>query len=321
MSDYWAAYPALQNDLNDMRAVLLDAIANRNRFLDEGLREIFAAPGKMLRPAFLILASRFGDPSPGKIARMAAAVEMLHVATLIHDDILDDAGTRRGRPSAHARFGRKEAVLMGDFLFARGFQLVSEYATVENARNISRAVSWICMSEIDQDTGLFRIDRSVRGYLNRIMGKTAILFVLSFHLGARESDCPPGVVSLLRRAGYGIGMGFQIVDDILDLTGSETELGKPVGSDLAVGIFTLPVILALRKDDGVLEARLAERPASGKAVREIIRLVEERGGIRDAAKYAETYTRRAMREIGKLPEGEAKRQLTAVAERLTFRRA
>jgi heptaprenyl diphosphate synthase len=217
-------------------------------------------------------------------------------------------------------------VLAGDTLFASAFSLVADHAESGTARGLARVVARICDGEIGETVERFRVSTSVRGYLRRISGKTALLFSLAFLVGAREGGCAPAVAAALRRLGWCLGMAFQIVDDILDFDAGAPELGKPVASDLRQGVFTLPVVLALRADDGALARALerrryaARRP--GRARRESARvdaLVRARGGLDGARTWARRYTERARREIARLPAGEAREVLAAVTERLLHR--
>jgi heptaprenyl diphosphate synthase len=251
--------------------------------------------------------------------RIAAAVEMLHMATLVHDDIIDGAALRRGIATLHVLKGPRLAVLVGDWLFAACFSLVSDVARMENARSLSQLVARICGSEINQSADRFILHTSVRRYLRRIAGKTAALFALSFYVGAVESECPQPVCDSLRRLGYCLGMGFQIVDDILDFSQAGSQTGKPTGSDLSQGILTLPAILELRNDPGQLAAALEACKRSPRAAARAARIIVERGGIEKARHFAETFTRRALREIDHLPQGDARGTLREVTERLLQR--
>ncbi len=320
MTEYWDNYPSLKRDLQKVSEVILENIKNNNDILETALTDLVKANGKMLRPAFLLLAGGFGKYDKEKLATLAGALEMFHMATLIHDDVIDESAVRRGRPSAHVRFGKKEAILMGDFLFSKTFMLVAQYATMETAKMLSQAVSRICTSEIAQNTELFNTAITPRKYLHRIMGKTALLFSLSCFIGASESKCKPQVTQLLRRIGYNIGMAFQIIDDILDYTSDEKSLGKPVGSDLLQGNYTLPLICALGRDGGRLKKVLADHPYDPAKIAQIISLIKENGGIEAARVYAESYTARALREISLLNDCESKIHIERLTKEMLSRR-
>jgi heptaprenyl diphosphate synthase len=226
---------------------------------------------------------------------------------------------RRGVASLQALRGPRTAVLVGDWLFASCFSLIADLAGDQNGRALSHLVARICGSEISQSADKYVLHTSVRRYLRRIAGKTAALFALAFHVGAVESGCSSALVSVLRRLGYSLGMGFQIIDDILDFTRDDSETGKPTGSDLAQGIFTLPVVLALRSDDGHLAEALSRGSKSRRAVSQATRIVLAGSGIAGARAAAEAYTDRAIRAIEKLPPLPARETLREVTGQLLSR--
>jgi heptaprenyl diphosphate synthase len=319
MRSFWDGHPELSCQLDEVRETILSRAASDDAEVHAAIRQLLESSGKMLRPSFVLLASRFGSPDREKILRIAAAVEMLHMATLVHDDIIDGASLRRGVSTLYAVRGPRTAVLVGDWLFAACVTMIAELTDTKNAPALSRIVARICGSEISQSTDRFLQHRSVRRYLRRIAGKTAALFALSFHVGAHESGCPEVLCAALRRLGYCLGMGFQIIDDILDFERAGGETGKPTGSDLSQGIYTLPVILGLRQDDGRLAAALARHPRRRGPLNRVARLLEAQGGIEEARRRAAHYTEWALREIGRLPPNAAKETLVEVTERLLHR--
>jgi heptaprenyl diphosphate synthase len=322
MASFWERYPRLADGLEEVKRLILSQEIAEDEGIRESVRMLVESNGKMLRPGFVLLASLFGEPDADKMVRLAAAVEILHVATLIHDDIIDESLMRRGVPTLSARFGPRTAVLAGDSLFAACFSLIAEHVGAEDARSLAHLVRRICGSEIDQYRTRSAASVSIRRYLRRIAGKTAALFSVSLFAGARQSGCPDAVSVRLRRAGYCIGMGFQIMDDVLDVEGDAVVTGKPGGRDLAQGVVTLPVVLALRNDpEGRLAAALAKPRRSPRAVRNLARMVGERGGVREAKIAAGRYTDRALREISLLPASEPREILTEVTTRLLSRRS
>jgi heptaprenyl diphosphate synthase len=325
MTDFWKASPALAERLELV-------VAEMDRAIGGGafpLREVVAAAaepsGKLIRPALLLIGSSFGKAAdPARVERLAAAVELLHVATLIHDDIIDDAPLRRGRPSLHSSLGVKEAVLAGDWLFSRCFLLSSDSAEPENARGLARLIAAVCSAEIGQDLDKFRFPTSVRGYFRTIAGKTAALFSLSLHVGATEAKAGHKIAQTLRRAGYGMGMAFQVIDDILDFEAAQDVLRKPVGRDIAEGLCTLPLIYALRADRpgmeeilwrGGIRGELVTAEAAAEAAARAIEL----GGAEKARAAARRFTSRALGEIDRLPPSRARSDLGDLAERLLHR--
>ena len=321
MKRFWEAYPGIAAELDGIRGLILETAAAGDDEVHASIRRLVESNGKMLRPAFVLLASRFGAAESGRMARLGAAIELMHMATLVHDDLIDGAVLRRGVPTLHTHLGPRTAVLAGDTLFAACFSLVADHADPATARSLSRLVALICEGEIAETAERFLVTRSVRRYLRRTAAKTALLFSLAFLVGGRESGSPGPVVETLRRLGWCLGMAFQIIDDILDFEANGEEVGKPVANDLGQGIYTLPVVLALRADDGALERALARRRLSSKrrGIERVVALIRDRGGMDGAREWARRYTERARREIARLPAGEPRDVLTGVTERLLHR--
>jgi heptaprenyl diphosphate synthase len=316
---FWDNHPELSAELQEVRETILLRAASDDSDVRQVVSQLLASSGKMLRPAFVLLASRFGMPDRDRMIRIAAAVEMLHMATLVHDDIIDAAPMRRGVPSLQALRGPRTAVLVGDWLFVSCFSLIADCAGDKNARALAQLVARICGSEISQSADKYVLHTSVRRYLRRIAGKTAALFALAFHVGAVESGCTASLATLLRRLGYSLGMAFQIIDDILDFTRDGSETGKPTGSDLSQGIFTLPVVLALKSDDGRLAEALVRGRTSRRAAAHAARIVVAGTGIAGARAAAAEYTHRAVRTIDKLPPLPARHTLREVTGLLLSR--
>jgi heptaprenyl diphosphate synthase len=324
VTEFWKDSPEIARRLEGIAAVI-DAEVGGGEFpLARAVAEMARANGKLLRPALLVIGSMFGKAAePERVDRLAAAVEILHVATLVHDDIIDDSPMRRGLPSLHTSVGIKEAVLAGDWLLARSFRLASASATPENANGLSRLVAAICSSEIEQDMGKYSFSTSVRAYLRAIAGKTAALFSLSLHAGAVEAKAGGRAPQLLRRAGYGMGMAFQVVDDILDFESTESVARKSVGRDVAEGLCTLPLIYALREDPDAMRPLLPAAPPAGagglEAPEAAARRAVQLGGTERARADARRFTDRALSEIARLPDCPARSELSALAERLVGR--
>jgi heptaprenyl diphosphate synthase len=331
MRGYWDNYPQIKKDLDRVSDVLEETLRNGNPLLSEGLENLLDRKGKLLRPAFVILSARMKPVRgrtksadtflPDKIYRIAAALEIMHLATLVHDDVIDRADTRRGKASLNAEFGERRAVLIGDYLFSRCFSLVADYASMKNARYLAAGVAHICGSEISQSRHFDFSTLRVRDYLHRIIGKTAVLFSLSFHVGASENGLPVNMGSKLRRIGYNVGLSFQITDDLLDYLGNEKVLGKRPGEDLRSGIFTLPLIYAYRDDpEGIKPLLTKDILSSEEGRRGVIEKIEARGGFKKARLYAAKYTERALRETECLPPSENRRVLDEVIRGLLSRR-
>lgn len=318
MNNFWNRYPLIKNDLEAVEAILKENMKCRDKTIERSLLEMINSGGKMLRPAFLLLAGRFGKYTK-KLYPLAAVIEMLHMATLIHDDIIDKAEYRRGTKSIQAEFGANYAVFTGDLLFTKCFAMLSSKTSMKNMKLLSDVIAQICQGEIDQYSAHYNVDNTVKQYLKRISTKTAALFSLSFVVGAAESRCSIKLSKDLGRIGYNIGMAFQIIDDILDYAGSESIVGKPLANDLKQGIFTLPLIYALKNDNGELKDILRKNNYSDEDVEVIINRAIELGGLDAARALAQKYTRKAFKGIENLTECESKKILFEVTEILLIR--
>lgn len=315
---FWNTYPEIKTGLEAVSRRMNKIVFSENFPLANAVASLISANGKMLRPAFMLLSGRFGK-RPKDLTDLAAALELLHVATLIHDDIIDEADTRRGIPSIHAVHGIKGAVLAGDWLFSRCFRLASASSSPANARLLAALVGALCSEEIHQDIDRYKWPRSERNYLRKIAGKTAILFSLSLRVGAVETKAPASVISTLTRIGWATGMAFQIIDDILDYEASEDTLGKPVAADMRDGLCTLPLILALKKEADKLEPYLGSSKLSNSDVEKLLLVVNQSGALKEARDRAAIYTMRAMQELEHLPKGKAREDLRGIISQLLSR--
>ncbi len=318
MTDFWNGIPEMPARLEAVRGRMKTVVGSDGFPLADAIKRLIDANGKMLRPAFLLMAGRFGR-RPRDLTDLAAAVELLHIATLIHDDVIDESDTRRGVPTVHSEYGSKHAVLAGDWLFSRCFRLASGSSSPENAALLAALIGALCSEEIHQDLERCAWPRSERNYLRKIAGKTAALFSLSLRAGAVETKASPANVAALTRAGYAAGMAFQIMDDVLDYESSQGAMRKPVAKDVREGLCTLPLILALRSGPDRLEPLLGPEKPDDAATEAIVAAVRESGAMDAARARAAAYTERAMREVRRLPKGSARDELHATVERLLTR--
>ena len=333
---------SLTENLAAVRAVMVRSVRCRNSGIQACVDALLANPGKMLRPSLAILSWRavqeteVGGVKVGPngqelletdqaVIRLAAAIELLHMATLVHDDVIDQAQTRRSQPSVFASHGPRTAVLVGDLLFAAAFQLVADQADRRFAETLAGAIRGISESEILQ---LNRADPrrpSYRQYLHQITGKTAILFAVSCRAGAELATADGLTIQNLQRGGYDLGLAFQIVDDILDFNPDATATGKTPGRDLELGLLTLPVLAALRQarlsatSDDSLATLLELGHFSAADLVRVRELVQSAGGFATARQWASRYTHRALREFSKLPESAARYQLIGLTRELLQR--
>ncbi|GKU26995.1 polyprenyl synthetase family protein [Clostridium folliculivorans] len=319
MDKFWSEYPVVNNDLEEVIKIIKKNIKCKEKLVENAILELVNSGGKLLRPAFLIIAARFGEFKEEDIYPLAAVLEMLHMATLVHDDIVDDSKLRRGTETVQSKYGKDYAVYIGDFLFCRCFKILSEHSTLKNINADSNVMSRICMGEIEQFSSKYNKQVSVKRYLKRISSKTAELFSLSFYSGATASRCDERLSRKLSNIGHNIGMAFQIIDDILDYTGSEEVVGKSIGTDIKQGLYTLPLIYVLEKKNPNLASILDKESVDDKDIREIADIVKSCGGIEKSRALAERYTNKAFNLINTLPEGENKNILLKTTEKLLVR--
>lgn len=247
------------------------------------MAELFAAGGKRLRPALVLLCGRLGDYPLERLRPAAIAVELVHAATLVHDDVIDRSPTRRGRPTVAAARGAEAAIVIGDHYFARAYREASGTGDPEVVAWLASAVMRICAGELEQQRARCHWEPDLDGYRRRIEAKTAVLLAAACRIGARLGGV--GVEGQAALASYGtrLGLAFQIVDDVLDYTGSEAELGKPVGHDLVEGMATLPLMLTPGAAAG-LEEGVAPTPEQARTV---VERVQGGVGARRALEEAE----------------------------------
>lgn len=326
MLEFWNDEPHIQGQLQEVSKTIEQTVATAHGFIRPVLMDHVQSTGKMLRPALVLITSGLGTGEKEADAiRVGAILEMIHLASLVHDDIIDGAVKRRGRSSVFAKVGAKQAVLAGDFLLAKALMLTSGKEPGIDSEVISRGLSRLCESELEQDAGQgdFFINRST--YLRRIGGKTASLFALSCYSGAALQEVTNQTKLLCHRIGYCMGIAFQIQDDILDYIGSSTKLGKGTGGDLKSGIPTLPLICALEEEQNqglnTLRTLLSNRkiPMDQRTVKQALGQVEALGGIQKAQFLAESYKKRAFEEIHRLGNTKVEQQLINLFEKLSGR--
>lgn len=319
MDKMWDSNIYIKNELEEVVKLMKKNAKCKDKFIEKSIIELIESGGKMLRPAFVIISSKWGESNEGKVRALASVVEMLHMATLVHDDIIDDAKVRRGTETIQSKYGKDYAVYIGDYLFCACFRLLASEGSLQSIKIDSKAMSRICLGEIEQLNSKFSENLSVKNYLSRISGKTAELFSLSMYIGAAESNCPEKLCREFWNIGHNIGMAFQIIDDILDYTGTDESIKKSAMNDIKQGIFTLPFIIAFRNDKKKIEPYMKKETFDDKDVYEIIKLVRENKGVEKAKELALKYTNKAFKRINKLPDNEYKDILIEVIKGLLMR--
>jgi geranylgeranyl pyrophosphate synthase len=276
-----------------------------NVLLSQTLRIILGSSGKRLRPALTLLAARLHQTDLNRRVELAVAAELLHTATLIHDDVIDVSDARRGRPTINAAFNNTLAVLTGDYLFGKSGELVSGLGSTAIMGVYSWAVMELVQGEMLRPTLDGDLAATERDYLAKIGGKTAALFAMCTQTGAMLDADDADVVARLREYGLNLGMAFQIVDDVLDYTASEAELGKPVGSDLRHGTITLPAIYFLHRhpQDARVNGLLAHDDEFQPQADDAVEAIRQSGAIEQALDRARIYAAAAGAQVEALPPG------------------
>lgn len=290
----------------------------------EVLDDAVSSCGKMIRPQLVLLAGQFGpdrDAVGDRLHQLAAIVEMTHLSSLIHDDIIDDAPERRGKPSVQSKYGKDAAVYAGDFLMSR----ISYHTARENmnraAQVLGLTVEEMCIGEIGQARCRYREDVSVQEYLHNIHGKTAALFMAACRIGAEESGCEEETVGLLERFGECVGILFQLRDDLLDFISSQAEEGKQVHKDFRDGIYTMPLLCALESEEGrqallpIMRANARGELTDGQ-VAEMERMVVELGGVDAARAKIRICCEEARAYMRRLPENRAVKVMERLLRKL-----
>ncbi|MCY0902804.1 MAG: polyprenyl synthetase family protein [Firmicutes bacterium] len=308
-------YSHLGDDLGYVEQRLQERLHSPDRRLEGAATHLLTAGGKRLRPVFVLLAGQFGDYDRGRLGDVAVALELIHMATLVHDDVIDHADTRRGQPTVKAQFGNQMAMVAGDYIFAQALETLARLPDTRAHRILSRAIWRMVEGEIEQIRDLFRLDQTLLAYLRRIRRKTALLIEMSCTLGAMATGADTSVVRALRRYGYGTGMAFQVIDDILDFTATEERLGKPVGNDLRQGNLTAPVLFAMR--DPSVRKKLEVCLGYGSETFNMdgaIELVRSGDGVAQAQRLATSYLIKARASLAPLADGMAKDALLSLAD-------
>ncbi|MGH2807197.1 MAG: polyprenyl synthetase family protein [Actinomycetota bacterium] len=303
-----APAPWLVDDLLRIEQTLLArAGASPHPLVSESATHLIRAGGKRLRPALVLVSSRAGEAGRPETDLAAASIELVHLATLYHDDVIDETETRRGAPTVHSKWGIDIAVLSGDYLFAQACALGAE-AGGDVPLVLARAVADVCEGQIVETAALSDPRRDVNEYIDTIKHKTAALFRAACEMGASTSGAPEGGRAALRTYGEELGIAFQIVDDLLDLTGDPAVTGKIPGTDLKEGVFTLPVLIACERDPALV-AHLERGEHGLDLVRPIL---EATGALEAARDTAAHHAALALEAAGATGSPEAEEALTTI---------
>ena len=300
----------LVEDLVRVEELLMStASASIYPLVQEASTHLIKAGGKRLRPALVLVTSRSGEVGREQTDLAAAAVELLHLASLYHDDVIDETTVRRGAPSIHSKWGNEIAILAGDFLFASG-SLLGAHAGGEVPRILARALADVCEGQIAETERVGDPERTASQYVETIRRKTAALFRAACELGAATSGAEPVLHERLADYGENLGLAFQMVDDLLDFVGDPSVTGKTPGTDLKEGVFTLPVLIASQRDPAIV----AELEPGKRELGVVLPLLESTGALDATFEQAEHYVDRALDSLSQLPDSEWRSVLITISQ-------
>jgi len=312
----------VREELAEVQATLERVTRSEVPVVREMLGHLLAGEGKRLRPTIALLAGRFGEHRPGLLVPLAASIELLHTATLVHDDVIDASDTRRGKQTTNARYHNAAAVMLGDYMFAHAADLICRTESLDVVKLFSRTLMAMATGELTQDMSAFEYGQGTMDYFRRIGGKTASLFATSAEGGALVAGARAEWRGALRNYGESVGMAFQIVDDVLDFEGTEAELGKPAGSDLMQGTLTLPALLLMERypDDNPVK-RLFGNERRSEHLEEALAMIRDSDILERSYAVATEFRDRAVRALDVLPDTPDRAALMDIADYVLDRRS
>ena len=313
-------YKPVTGDLEKVESALNGITKVDIPLLHELLRYCIKNGGKRIRPAFTLLSGKFNNYDLAKLVPMGAGVELLHTATLVHDDVVDKSDLRRGKPTVSKQWGSDAALLLGDYLFAKAAMFVADTGNLRVIKLFAETLMTISGGELAQINVLYDSKRAREHYYQWIAAKTACLFSTSTQSGAILSGASEEIIMALRDYGHYFGMAFQVIDDILDFIGKEAELGKPVGSDLREGAVTLPAILFSETAEGkrIIKHIIEDRDL--KSVKTGVGMIKNSAILNDCSRIAEEFSTKSRNALQILPKSEAKTALLELSDYMLNRK-
>lgn len=307
-------YSDLKADIDIIEKELEIALNSSSQLINDASLHLLQAGGKRIRPVFVLISAKFGQYNIDQVKNIAVPLELIHSASLVHDDVIDDSDLRRGRHTVKAQWNNRVAMYTGDFIFARALEYVTSIENPRVHQILAKTMVEICNGEVIQIEDKFRSNQNIKDYFRRIKRKTALLIESSCELGAVVSGLDDKNVRHLKQFGYFVGMSYQIVDDILDFTATDKELGKPAGSDLLQGNITLPILLL--KDHPTI-SKFIELAANGEVTEqqrlEMLSIVRKSDAIKQSINVSNHYLRKALKEVDALPNHPMKKKLRDIA--------
>lgn len=304
-----------RQEMAQVDALIRARLSSEVMLINQISEHIIAAGGKRLRPLLTVLAAKAMGYSGTQHTALAAIIEFIHTATLLHDDVVDESDLRRGRKTANALWGNAPSVLVGDFLYSRAFQLMIELDSMPLQRRLADATNQIAEGEVLQLLHVHNPDTDETAYMNVIERKTAVLFSAATGLAAHLSGAPQAQQGQMNQYGLHLGLAFQIADDVLDYTGDADALGKNLGDDLQEGKATLPLIHAMANADAIVRQRLRSiiEQGDGTAMPEVLAAIEQAGSLPYSINKAQHHAQQAKVALSDMPHSEWKQALLDLA--------
>lgn len=303
MSSPLLSLPEIDADRGRIEAAMREAVVTSDRYLTEIASHLIVAGGKRLRPVLAVAAGRVsGAGATDDVVRGGVACELVHLGSLYHDDVMDEAETRRGVETVNARWGNLQAILAGDFLLSRASEIAASLGT-EVAGLLARTIGWLCEGQIEELRHTYDVERPEDSYFASIHGKTASLYGTAARIGGIVAGLDRPMIEALTEYGNAYGMVFQIVDDVLDLTATDAQLGKPAGHDMEEGVYTLPVLRTLAASSSGELRDLLGKPLDAAERDTALQLVRSGEGIASAVATARRYVDDAVASCSDLGEG------------------
>lgn len=313
-------YSFLNADIELIEKTLEETVQADSSLLHESSLHLLQAGGKRIRPIFVLLAGQFGNYDINKMKLAAVSLELIHMASLVHDDVIDNSDLRRGQPTIKAKWDNKIAMYTGDFIFARSMEIMSEINNPAAHRVLANTIVEVCLGEIQQIKDKYRFDQNIKDYFRRIKRKTALLISASSLVGSIVAEVDEKSQKMLYLFGYYVGMSYQIMDDVLDFVGTENELGKPAGGDLLQGNITLPVLFAMENEELRKQIKLVNESMSKEDLEAVISGIKHSDAIERSLEISDRYLKKSLESIKGLPNGRSKNALISIAKYLGKRK-
>lgn len=308
-----AIYSFLNSEINMVEKALEKTVQGESPILREASLHLLKAGGKRIRPVFVLLSGKFGKTNNEAVKDVAVALELIHMASLVHDDVIDDAELRRGKPTIKTMWDNRIAMYTGDYIFAKALELATNIKNPLAHKILSKTIVELSIGEIEQIKEKYKFDQNLRHYLRRIKRKTALLIASSCQLGAIAAGAEEQFHRNLYKFGYFVGMSYQIIDDVLDFTSTEEKLGKPAGGDLRQGNITLPVLFAMENEEIRSEIIKVHENIDNSDMNKVIQMIRASGAIEKSLEISDRYLQKALQSLEGLPNISARKTLREIA--------